>query len=800
MNDKTFNVVIDGRTYPAKPKQMLIEVMDANQIEVPRFCYHPRLSVAANCRMCMVEVEKIPKPVPACATPVSPDMQVRSRSKLALEGQKGTMEFLLINHPLDCPVCDQGGECELQDVSLAHGQSYSRFSEGKRVVRDENLGPLISTDMTRCIHCTRCVRFGTEVAGLPELGAVGRSEDMRISTFIEHSISSELSGNMIDVCPVGALNSKPYRMRARAWEMERHDHIANHDCLGSHTHVHVLRGKVLRVLPRECPSINQSWLSDRDRFSYTALEHPQRELEPSVYDPVKQRWGKIDWFTAIQTCVESITQAIQYKEMHKIGILAGANSSLEELHLLSQIARRLGIQNIDHRLNQLDFSQDKFSPPSPKMTCPVEALSTADAVLVIGGQVRKMQPIAGLRLRQAALAGAKISTINIFKDSVNYPVSEQFAGNPNEMFTHLFSIFKSLTQTDKLRSKVVAEAIAKWTQDVIVKPKQSHKNLANQLREGKSALLLLGAGAFSLPNFSAICALARGICSLTGAKLCFLPPYANSVGAWYSGCLPFAASGEDKATAGYNARQMFEEPLDTYIVYNCEPEYDSILAQKAEQALTEAKTVIRITPFVSEVSKEYANVYLPLATAYETSGTYVNAVGDLQYQDAAVSPDGHALPGWKILSNLAQKLGLDDLRYSNSADLSEEVYSRYENGVEEGEHGLEAQLDPTDFSSFSRLARPSVYHGDQIQRRSTPLRETVDGVCDEFAWIHPESAKKLGIKHGDRILITQASKKWQGIAQLTEDSIKDAVLTSLGSGADMALGIPYDKVSIEVIQ
>ncbi|MCH9663273.1 MAG: NADH-quinone oxidoreductase subunit NuoG, partial [Gammaproteobacteria bacterium] len=549
MSDNTITIHIDGRPVSARPGQMLIEVMDANDVAVPRFCYHPRLTVAANCRMCMVEVERAPKPLPACATPVAKDMIVRSRSKLALEGQKGTMEMLLINHPLDCPVCDQGGECELQDVSLAHGQSYSRYQEGKRAVEDEDIGSLISTDMTRCIHCTRCVRFGVEVAGQAELGATGRGEDMRIGTFVKHAVSSELSGNMIDVCPVGALNSKPYRMRARAWEMDRHESIAAHDCLGSHTYVHTLRGQVMRELPRECESINQSWLSDRDRFSYTALDNPQRRTRPQIFDTVRDRYKDTDWYSAITTAAKALLNAVQFSETARVGVLVGAGSTLEEMHLLARLCARLGIENIDHRLTQTDFSFQDDMPAAPWLGCTLEQLAASEAIVLIGADVRKQQPLLGARLRQAALAGAHISTLNLFREDLNFETDEQLMGDSEKIFSDLLSVFRHLTKSVKSQSASQKE-VSRWTSKFIVKPSEEHKRLAARLKNADSAAIILGAGAFAWPNFSAVRALAQALSELTNARFGFLTPGANTVGAWFAGCVPHRnAVGSAKNTA-----------------------------------------------------------------------------------------------------------------------------------------------------------------------------------------------------------------------------------------------------------
>ena len=404
------NIEIDGQPCQARKGAMIIEVTDALGISVPRFCYHKKLSVAANCRMCMVEVEKVPKPLPACATPVADGMKIFTSSDIATGGQKAVMEFLLINHPLDCPICDQGGECELQDLALAYGGDVSRFSEKKRVVEDKDIGSLIATDMTRCIHCTRCIRMLREVAGKMELGATGRGENLKIGTYIEKSLESELSGNVIDVCPVGALTSKPFRFKARAWELQQAATVAPHDCIGSNLFAHTRRGELMRMVPRENEQINEVWLSDRDRFSYEGLSSDDRLTMPMV--KVDGEWQSVDWETALQTSVEGIRAVIAAHGADQMGVLVSPAATVEEMLLTQAVARGAGINNIDHRLRQSDFSDQDTAPPCPTLGQPIEALEDINAALLIGSNPRKDQPIIGHRLRKAAVAGAQVMFIN----------------------------------------------------------------------------------------------------------------------------------------------------------------------------------------------------------------------------------------------------------------------------------------------------------------------------------------------------------------------------------------------------
>ena len=423
MTDDILNIEVDGKLLQARRGQMLIEVTDANDIYIPRFCYHKKLTVAANCRMCLIEVEKAPKPLPACSTPVMEGMKVQTRSKLAIEAQKSVMEFLLINHPLDCPICDQGGECELQDLAIGYGEGVSRYQESKRIVMDKNIGPLIQTDMTRCIHCTRCVRFGEEIAGLREMGSVGRGERMEISTYIEKSVSSELSGNIIDICPVGALTSKPFRFSARAWEMVQRESIAPHDSVGSNVQLHIKDDRVMRVIPAENEAINEVWISDRDRFSYEGMYSDDRLQTPMIKQ--NGNWQETDWETALEFVGKNLDKILSSYGSDQLGGLISPASTLEELYLFQKLLRALGSNNIDSRLRQNDFAQQDADPAFPYLGQSIASLEDLDAVLMIGSNIRKEQPMINHRLRKASLKGADVMMINSVDYEINYDVSEQ---------------------------------------------------------------------------------------------------------------------------------------------------------------------------------------------------------------------------------------------------------------------------------------------------------------------------------------------------------------------------------------
>jgi len=475
MRDDRVTIEINGRSFEAAKGDMVIQVADEAGIDIPRFCYHKKLSIAANCRMCLVEVEKAPKPLPACATPVMDGMKVFTDSPLALRAQRSVMEFLLINHPLDCPICDQGGECELQDVAMGYGRGVSRFVERKRVVADKNIGPLIATDMTRCIHCTRCVRFGEEIGGMPELGATGRGEHMEIGTFIERALVSEMSGNVIDLCPVGALTSKPFRFRARAWEMRQRDAIAPHDAVGSNIHVHVHGNRIMRVVPRENETINEVWISDRDRFSYEGLYHEDRLTEPMLKRDGE--WRAVDWETALDAAVEGLKGVRSRHGAGRIGALLSASATLEELYLAQKLARGIGSANIDHRLREVDVSDQDDAPSYPWLGIPIDALERLEAVLLVGAYPRKEHPIINHRLRKATLAGADVMVLGPPTPGHNYQVAEAIDVGPTGMQAALAGIAAALGNASAAEGVEVADV---------------HRRVAERLRNAERSALLVG--------------------------------------------------------------------------------------------------------------------------------------------------------------------------------------------------------------------------------------------------------------------------------------------------------------------
>ncbi len=525
--DQTITIEINGRQLQANAGEMLIDAADAAGIDIPRFCYHKKLSVSANCRMCLVEVERAPKPLPACATPVADGMKVFTSSPLALAAQKGTMEFLLINHPLDCPICDQGGECELQDVAMGYGSDVSRFAEGKRAVDKPDIGPLVNANFTRCIHCTRCVRFGAEIAGVREMGAVGRSEHMVIGTYVEKSVDSELSGNIIDVCPVGSLTSKPYRFQARAWELIQRDTVSPHDAVGSNLHLHIRRNQVMRVVPKENEAVNECWISDRDRFSYEGLYSDDRLTTPLIKRD--GAWREAGWTEALEAAAKGLKQSGS-----ELGALISPTATVEEMQLARKLVHGLGSESIDYRLRQGDFRGQE--PACRWLGQSIEALEQLDAALVIGGNVRKEQPLLGHRLRKAVLEGCKVTYINPLEIDLNY-VAEQRVSSPAAMVDQLAALAKALGASGGvIDSATVGD---------------EHNALAEQLKAAGKVTILLGSMATAHADFSILSDLAAKVAEASGATLGYLPEASNSTGAALIGMV--SGSGKD-------AQAMLDEP------------------------------------------------------------------------------------------------------------------------------------------------------------------------------------------------------------------------------------------------
>jgi NADH-quinone oxidoreductase subunit G len=715
--EKRVTIEVNGASLEARAGEMLIEVTDRADIYVPRFCYHRKLSVAANCRMCLVDVEKAPKPLPACATPVVDGMKVSTRSERAISAQKATMEFLLINHPLDCPICDQGGECELQDLAMGFGRGVSRYTERKRVVKDKNLGPLISTDMTRCIHCTRCVRFGQEIAGIQELGAVGRSENMEIGTYVEKSIDHELSGNIIDLCPVGALNNKPYRFTARAWEMLAKPVVSPHDCAGSNLYAHVLRGRVRRVVPRDNEEINETWISDRDRFSCHGIEAPDRLERPMIKRDGK--WQAVSWDTALSAARDALADSTAH-EGDALGILVSPNATLEEHYLLRRIADRLGSRNIDHRLRRRDFSDQDHDAPWPWLGTSIVDIRSHRSMLVIGSHLRHEVPILAHHVRQAALGGTAVMFMNPEAYPYYFPVALNAPVPLEGLAAELAGVAAALV---KATGRAGPADLAKVLEGVT--PSGSQKTIAATLVDHAPGLVWLGHIAQRHPAYASVRALAAAISDLAGAKLGYLSEGANAAGAALAGALPHREPGGAPSDAvGFDACGMLSSPRHTYIVFGLEPDQDVADPRIAGQALKSADHVIAFTSFASASLEECATILLPIATFAETAGTFVNCEGKWQSFDAAAQSRGDSRPAWRVLRVLGNLLELPRCDYQTCEDIRVELESRIGNVLPDSGYAGDAKVSIDPVSITADVVGPGLYAVDPLVRRAEALQLT----------------------------------------------------------------------------
>ena len=784
------NIEINGKKIKARNGAMIIEAADEAGVYIPRFCYHRKLSIAANCRMCLVEVEKVAKPLPACATPVTDGMKIYTKSPKAIEAQKGVMEFLLINHPLDCPICDQGGECELQDLAIGYGNDFSEFTENKRVVKDKNLGPLIATDMTRCIHCTRCVRFGEEIAGLRELGATGRGEHMVIGTYVSKAVTSELSGNVIDLCPVGALTSKPFRFSARAWEMVQRDTIAPHDCLGSNLHVHVSDNKVMRVVPRDNEAINETWISDRDRFSYQALNSPERLKTPKIRK--NGVWKDTDWETALKATVDGIKSAIKNHGAVKTGVLASPTATVEELYLIQKLARSLGVDNIDHRIRQTDFSDQDIAPAFPWLGQSVDNLEQLNSVLLVGSNIRHDQPIAAHRLRKASQSGAKIMCINSVDYEFYFPVAEKIIASPLNIAVDLAAVAKALLQKTK---QPAPEGLAELLK--FVKTSATHEAIAEQLIKGANSSILLGPQAINHPQFATLRALANAIAQLSSSRMGYLSEAGNTSGAWLAGVLPHrTVGGEAASSMGINALEMFKNSLKAYVLLDLEPDLDSANPHAAMNAMMDAEFVAVLTPFNSSRYQQYADVLLPIAPFTETAGTYINAEGTWQSFTGVVPPLGEARPAWKVLRVLGNLFQCDGFNYVSSEEVLTEAREKMISIKADNNMPWRCPSTvPPPADKVVRITEMQMYAWDSVQRRAQALQSTPDA-CPAAIRINEKLAKRLGLADGDRATASQNGAK-AVLPVVVDNAIADeSVLIHAGLAESATLSSDLNEIDI----
>ena len=787
MSDDTISIEIDGHPFTARKGQMLIEVADSNAIPIPRFCYHEKLSVAANCRMCLVEVERAPKPLPACATPVMDGMKVFTRSKTARNAQKSVMEFLLINHPLDCPICDQGGECELQDVAMGYGRDVSRFNERKRAVEDKDLGPLIATDMTRCIHCTRCVRFGEEIGGMPELGATGRGEDMEIGTFITRSVDSELSGNVIDLCPVGALTSKPFRFRARAWEMAQRDGIAPHDPVGSNIHLHVRRGRVMRVVPRANESINEVWISDRDRFGYEGLYSDDRVLSPMVKRD--GAWSEASWEEALGAAVAGLRGVLAEKGGDAVGALASASCTVEELYLFQKLVRGVGCANVDHRVRQRDFSDQDAAPGYPNMGMGVDDLERLDAALLIGSCTRKEHPIVNHRLRKASLAGTSVMYVDVMAHDLNIAPAARIVVPPSKLVHRLAAVAAAAARLAGRGPDGLAALVDGIEIDA------DAERIARKLFDADRGAILLGPQAVNHRDAAALRGLAACLADLTEATLGTLDEGANPAGAWIAGALPHrGAHGEPAKRRGLDARAMIEAGLDAYLLMGLEPELDCADGARAREALAAARFVVSLSAFRSEAMSDYADVILPVAPFAETDGSFVNLSGTWQSFDAAAPHYADSRPAWRVLRVLGNLFEVGGFEFETIEDVRSELGAPRPAGTPGWM--LPQDLPAPGDGGIERIAPVPIYAADALVRRATPLQETKDAVLVGIA-LSPATIERLGVGDGESVVVRQGAGS-AGLAVVADRRVPDGcAFLPAGTPATMALDAGSGAVEIE---
>ena len=766
-------IELDGKKVSVLEGSMVMHAAEAAGTYIPHFCYHKKLSIAANCRMCLVDVEKAPKPMPACATPVTQGMIVRTKSDKALKAQQSVMEFLLINHPLDCPICDQGGECQLQDLAVGYGKSASRYEEEKRVVFHKEVGPLISMEeMSRCIHCTRCVRFGQEIAGQMELGMLQRGEHSEITTFVGRTIDSELSGNMIDICPVGALTSKPFRYSARTWELSRRKSVSPHDSTGANLVVQVKNHKVLRAVPLENDAVNECWIADRDRFSYEALNSDARLTQPMV----KQggQWKPVDWTTALEYVANGLKQIKTQHGAASIGALASAMSTSEELFLLGEFMRGLGSQNVDHRLRHSDFRTEAGAVRW--LGLPIAELSTLDRALVIGSFLRKDHPLFAQRLRQASRRGAKVMRIGAQSDDWAMNVAGEIVAAPSDWLSVLIEV-------------AAAVATAKGvTAPLSVTPGEQAQAIANALLSGERKAVLLGNAAAAHPQAAELLAIANWIAEQAGARCGYLGDSGNGVGAQLVGAQP--------GQGGLDAAQMLAKPLKAYLLFNTEPVLDAANAAQAAKSLQAAEMVIAFSPFQANV--EFADVMLPIAPFTETGGSFVNADGRVQSFHGVVRPLGDTRPGWKVLRVLGNLLGLngfaqesvEDVRAAAGLNDAAKVSARLSNRSSAAPQIVAAP------AGLQRIANVPVYATDLVVRRAPSLQQTADANAPLVA-LNAALWAQLGLQDGAKVRVKQGEGSVVLPAALDASLAVNTVRVSAGHPSTAALGAVFGALSVE---
>ena len=780
----TLKLEVDGRAVDVPQGATVMDAATRLGIFVPHFCYHKKLSIAANCRMCLVQVEKAPKPMPACATPAAEGMKVWTQSEPARRAQNSVMEFLLINHPLDCPICDQGGECQLQDLAVGYGKGQSRYAEEKRVVLHKSVGPLISMEeMTRCIHCTRCVRFGQEIAGVMELGMMGRGEHSEIVTFVGRSVDSELSGNMIDICPVGALTSKPFRYSARTWELSRRKSVSPHDGLGANLVVQVKHNRVMRVLPLENEDVNECWISDKDRFSYEGLNSEERLTKPMLREA--NTWREVEWQEALEYVAKRLSSIRSQHGAEQIGALASPHATLEEMALLAKLTRGLGSENIDFRLRQTDFSIDGNRAGVPWLGMKIAELGELDRVLVVGSFLRKDHPLIAGRLRQAAKRGQQVSLIHVAGDDPLITLTNKVVCSPKALPDMLAQVLRA-----------AAEAMGKPVPALAAEANvgAAAKAIGASLAGGSNAGLFLGNAAQQHPHAAHLHALVQALAEILGARFGYLGEAANSVGGYLAGCTP--------AGAGLSAQAMLGDPKNgsrkAFVLLGVEPELDCGNPRAALNAVRAAEFVVALSAYRTQ-AVEYAHVMLPIAPFTETSGTFVNTEGRMQSFNGVVRPLNDARPGWKVLRVLGNLLGIAGFDYETSEQVRDEtckaeaIPGRLDNrvsGFESRQDSLRAQTP----GGVQRITDVPIYFADPIARRAASLQRTRDAQAPR-AWMNSALAAKYGVAAGVQVRVRQEGG--EAVLELAcDDGLPaDCVRIAAGHPASAALGTMFGEIT-----
>lgn len=807
------NFEIDGKQVSVPKNGTVMDGANQLGIYIPHFCYHKKLSIAANCRMCLVQVEKAPKPLPACATPAMEGMKVFTHSGQAVTAQKGVMEFLLINHPLDCPICDQGGECQLQDLAVGYGASASRYTEAKRVVANKNLGPLISTDMTRCIHCTRCVRFGQEIGGIMELGLVGRGEHAEILSFIGSTVDSELSGNMIDLCPVGALVSKPFRYSARTWELSRRRSVSPHCGLGSNLVVQVKQNRVMRVLPRENEEINECWLSDKDRFSYEGLNSDERLSTPMIKR--NGEWQECDWQAALEFVANGLKAVKEKHGASSIGALASPHSTLEELYLLQKLVRGLGSGNVDHRLRQSDFRADKHLQGVPWLGMSIADISRLKAALVIGSTLRKDHPLIAQRLRQAVKQGAQLNLVNPVDDDLLTQIANRAIVAPAAMAAMLAQVLKAAAE---LKGVEIPDGAKDASSSISVT--DTARAMAASLINNKPAAVFLGNMAQHHPQYADIHVLAQHIAQIVEAEFGVLGEAANSVGAYIAGAIPddegLSAAVNDSGQpqpGNMNASQMLgtaaaahpSQPCQAYVLMNLEPELDSYNPRQTMKALDAAELVVVMNAYKSQavLAGNYADVLLPIAPFTETSGTFINTEGRVQSFNGVVAPLGDTRPAWKVFRVLGNMLELDGFDYDTPEQVRAgilpaggDVGARLNNNLRNFSVGDIGLMSESMSSGIQRIGEVPIHQADPIVRRAESLQRTRDAAAP-LAWMSGDLMDTLGISSGDNVRLKQGEGEVQLPAARDDKLPSNCVRVASAHPRTAALGEMFGEILVE---